>query len=74
MTQRPQEDSPDRSMRRHEVELRCGLSTNTIYRKMREGTFPRPQRVGARAARWPESEIERWLSERPRAGDDDREE
>ncbi len=71
MTQTPQDGPPDRSLRRHEVERRCGLSTTTIYRKMADGTFPKPLRVGARAVRWPESEIDRWLSERPRAGDDE---
>ena len=71
MTQQRQDGPPDRSMRRHEVERRCGLSTTTIYRKMADGTFPRPRRVGARAVRWLESEIERWLSECPRTGVDE---
>ena len=57
----------DRLMRREEVEERTGLSRSTLYRKMREGTFPEPLRVGARAVRWPCSEIEAWLAARPRA-------
>ena len=57
----------DRLLRRQEVEERTGLATTTIYRKMREGTFPEPVKVGARAVRWPASEIEAWLAECPRA-------
>lgn len=59
----------DRLLRRREVEKRCGLATATIYRKMRDGTFPKPIKVGARAVRWHESEIEQWISERSRVGD-----
>ena len=58
---------PDRLLRRDEVEARCGYSRTSIYRLMRAGLFPLPLRVGPRAVRWPESEIEHWISERPRA-------
>ena len=47
----------DRLMRREEVEERTGLARTTIYRKMRGGSFPEPIQVGARAVRWPASEI-----------------
>ena len=57
----------DRLMRREEVQQRTGLACSTIYRKMREGSFPEPVKVGARAVRWPASEIEEWLAGRPRA-------
>lgn len=57
----------NRLLRRQEVERRTGLATTTIYRKMREGSFPEPVKVGARAVRWPASEIEAWLADRPRA-------
>ena len=57
----------DRLMRREEVEERTGLARTTIYRKMREGSFPEPLQVGARAVRWPASEIDAWLASRPRA-------
>ena len=61
---------PDRLLRRQEVEKRCGLARTTIYRWMRAGMFPEPLRVGPRAVRWPESEIEHWLAARPRARGD----
>ena len=57
----------DRLLRREEVETRCGIARTTIYRKMREGSFPEPLKIGARAVRWPSSEIEAWLAARPRA-------
>lgn len=58
----------ERLLRRDEVEARCGLARTSIYRMMRQGTFPEPLKVGA--VRWPESEIEDWLSDRPRAHGD----
>ena len=57
----------DRLLHREEVETRVGLARTTLYRKMREGSFPIPVKVGARAVRWPASEIEEWLAGRPRA-------
>ena len=60
----------DRLLRLSEVQTRTALGRTTIYRKMREGTFPEPLKIGARAVRWPESEIEAWLASRPRATGD----
>lgn len=57
----------DRLLTRPEVESRCGIARSTIYRLMRAGEFPEPLRVGPRAVRWPASEVEDWLAERPRA-------
>ena len=57
----------DRLMRLEEV-LRCtGLSRSELYRQIQCGTFPRAVRVGKRAVRWRESEVEEWIAERPRA-------
>ena len=60
-------NTSNRLLRRDEVEERTGLARTTIYRKMREGSFPEPIQVGVRAVRWPSSEIETWLASRPRA-------
>ena len=59
-----------RLLRRQEAEKRCQLSRATLYRMMREGVFPELIRVCARAVRWPELEIEAWLSNCPRAKGD----
>lgn len=55
---------------RPEVEARTRLSTSSIYAAMRAGTFPVPLRIGVRAVRWVESEIDDWLQNRPRATGD----
>ena len=57
----------NRLLRRQEVEALTALSCSSLYRKMREGTFPEPIRVGSRAVRWRERELVDWLASRPRA-------
>ena len=57
----------DRMLRREEVQERTGLSRSAIYRLMREGDFPLPRRIGQRAVRWRESDLEAWLASRPLA-------
>ena len=59
--------SDNRLLRLSEVQARCGLSRSSLYRKMRDRSFPEPLKVGVRAVRWRESEIEAWLATRPRA-------
>lgn len=48
-------------LRRKQVEREVGLSRSTIYQRMKEGTFPRPIRLGARAVGWRAGEIDRFL-------------
>ena len=48
-------------LRRKQVESRTGLSRSTIYLRIKEGSFPKPISLGARAVGWLESEIEEWL-------------
>ncbi len=62
----------DRLLRLAEVRTRTALGRSTIYRKMRDGSFPEPLKIGDRAVRWRESEIEAWLAARPRATGDAR--
>ena len=57
----------DRLLRLAEVERLVGLSRATIYRLMRAGAFPEPRRVGPRAVRWSQLEIEEWAASRPRS-------
>ena len=57
----------DRLLNRAEVEAKTGLGRSTIYRLMRRGEFPTPIRIGPRAVRWPQSELDAWLASRPRA-------
>ncbi len=39
------------------VTQRIGLSRSTIYVRVKEGTFPRPVSLGARAVGWPADDI-----------------
>ena len=50
---------------RREVERRTGLSRSTLYRKMREGTFPVPLKVSERAVRWRDSDIRAYVDSAP---------
>ena len=52
---------------RREVERLCRLSRSTLYRKMRDGTFPVPLKVSDRAVRWREREIRAYVDSRPRS-------
>lgn len=60
-------NTESRLLTRQEVETKCRLGRSTIYRKMRDGTFPLPLKIGVRAVRWPETEISEWIKSRPRA-------
>ena len=60
----------DRLLRRREVEELSGIRRSTIYRKMKDGDFPRPVRVGPSAVRWRESDIVAWVESRPVATGD----
>ena len=55
----------DRLMRLQEVEEVTGLKHASIYRFMRDGSFPLPVRVSATAVRWKESDITVWIESRP---------
>jgi len=50
--------------RRPEVEAKTGLSRSTIYEKMKNGTFPKPVKLGPRAVGWLETEVDAWIKER----------
>ena len=41
-----------------EVRVRTGKSRSSIYQGVKDGTFPRPIKLGPRAVGWIEAEIE----------------
>jgi prophage regulatory protein len=51
----------DRILRIKAVLARTGLSRSTLYRKIRDGTFPRQVHISTRCAGWRESAISAWL-------------
>lgn len=48
-------------LRLPDVISRTGLSRSTIYKKIQEGEFPAPIKLGPRASAWIEGEIEEFL-------------
>ena len=69
MTMNRSPDEPGRHsygclLRLPEVLTRVGLSRSEVYRRITDGTFPRPVKLGERASAWPEQEIEAWAAAR----------
>ncbi len=51
-------------LRLQEVKSRTGLSKTEIYRRIAEGTFPRPIPLGKRSVGWRSDELDAWFTER----------
>jgi len=47
------------------VATRVGRSRSSIYADIVKGTFPRPLKIGKRASRWREEDIEKWINNLP---------
>ncbi|HHK2328925.1 AlpA family phage regulatory protein [Pseudomonas aeruginosa] len=50
-----------------EVKRRTGMGTTYIYTEMNAGRFPKAVRVGKRATRWIEAEVQDWCQGKLRA-------
>lgn len=50
--------------RLRELSARIGLARSAIYQAVKDGRFPKPIRVGARAAAWRHQDVESWLQSR----------
>jgi prophage regulatory protein len=57
--------NPDRIVRLKTVIFRSGISRSTIYRKMKDGTFPLRVKVNINGIGWHESELNRWIANPP---------
>jgi prophage regulatory protein len=53
-----------RTIRLPDVEAKVGLKRSTIYALAKQGQFPAPIKLGARASAWLESSVDDWLRER----------
>jgi prophage regulatory protein len=53
---------PEKILRMRTVLERTGLSRSTIYRKMKDGTFPAQVHISEHCRGWRESEINRWVT------------
>jgi len=45
-----------------DVVHKCNLSKATIYKKAKEGTFPKQIKLSERSSGWLESEINDWIA------------
>jgi prophage regulatory protein len=62
-------NEPERIIRLPEVMNLSGYKQSTLYEMMRQGKFPRPLRLGARAVGWPVSEVRAWQDGLKRTAD-----
>ncbi|MBK5415595.1 helix-turn-helix transcriptional regulator [Pseudomonas sp. TH31] len=54
-------ESIDRFLRLDEVLHITGLGRNTVYHRIREGTFPKQVRTGPNSVAWRQSAITKWM-------------
>jgi len=47
-----------------EVSNRTGLQRSAIYKRIQEGLFPHPIKIGKRASGWIDAEISEWIAGR----------
>ena len=55
-----------RLLRFAEVMERVGLGRSQLYRRIAEGDFPEPVRVGPKSIRFREDDVQQWIDSRPR--------
>jgi prophage regulatory protein len=55
----------DRIVRLPEVIATVGLRRSAIYARVRDGRFPPPLKITNHAVGWRESDLARWIAQRP---------
>jgi prophage regulatory protein len=58
----------DRILRLPMLREITGLSGATLYRRIAEGTFPRPVKLGPNSVGWKASEVQEWMDSLPDTG------
>ena len=58
-------DVPNAQLKMATVEAVCGVSSPTIYRWVRAGSFPAPVKHSTRCTRWRADDVRAWLAARP---------
>jgi prophage regulatory protein len=56
-----------RILRMKQTKERTGLSRSTLYTLIKEGKFPAPISLGARAVGWLSSDVDAWIESRIKA-------
>lgn len=59
----------DRFLRLDEVLHVTGIGRNTVYRRIREGTFPKQVKIGPNSVAWRQSDITQWMTSFPPSDD-----
>jgi prophage regulatory protein len=59
----------DRVLKSREVEKITGLSSTTIWRERRRGTFPEPIRISPGRNGWRASDLATWIEDRRSVAD-----
>ncbi len=54
----------NKMLRKSAVEDATGYKIWSIYKFVREGSFPAPYKLGKRAVAWKESEVQEWIDAR----------
>jgi prophage regulatory protein len=56
--------TPDRItlLRKPAVRQRVPLSDTTLWRRVKDGTFPKPVRISTNAVAWRETDIDDWIA------------
>src|SRR3954469_14759524 len=53
---------PEQLLRIADVLARTGLSRASVWRLVRDASFPAPVRIGRRAVAWLDTEIDSWIA------------
>jgi prophage regulatory protein len=56
------EPKPPELLRITKVQARTGLSRASVWRLVRDASFPAPVRIGRRAVAWLDTEIDSWIA------------
>ena len=60
----PVSNNMPKLIRLNEVKILTTLSRSTIYKKIAEGSFPKPIKLGDRAVAWLEHDVLLWIENR----------
>ncbi|WP_367025172.1 AlpA family phage regulatory protein [Methylococcus sp. ANG] len=58
----------ERLLRKPAVLDMTGMGATLLHEMVREGRFPRPIKLSARAVAWPESAVQAWIADRVKEG------
>lgn len=61
---------PDKFLRIEQVVEKTGLPKSSVYREVADNNFPKPHRLTKAVVAWRESDVEKWMSQRPVIGAD----